>query len=204
MLFLRAVPAVLSFFGSSFASPTRIDTCATKRQQATSATVDLGYARYQGSALQAGVNQFLGIQYATPPLGDLRWRAPQGPPVKRKLQQADAFKPTCIGYFGPGLSNNVSEDCLYLDVFAPSDATTHSKLPVWFFIQGGGYAGNTDENFNFTEVIVKSNHSMVAVQLNYRVGAFGFLASEDVRQNGDLNVGLLDQKKFVTEVLQRK
>lgn len=66
---------------------------------------------------------------------------------------------------------------------------------MWFFIQGGGYAGNTDQNFNGTEVIMQSNYNMVFVQINYRVGAFGFLASEKIRQNGDLNVGLLDQRK---------
>jgi carboxylesterase type B len=68
-------------------------------------------------------------------------------------------------------------------------------LPVWFFIQGGGYAANSDQNFNASEVIVKSNHSMVFVQINYRVGAFGFLASEEIRKDGNLNVGLLDQQK---------
>ena len=129
--------------------------------------VDLGYSLYQGTALEAGVDQWLGIQYAAPPLGDLRWRAPQDPEVNQTLQQADEFAPTCLGLFGPGLSKTVNEDCLYLDVFAPSDATPDSKLPVWYFIQGGGYAGDTDENFNFTEVIRKSNYSMVAVQINY-------------------------------------
>lgn len=80
-------------------------------------------------------------------------------------------------------------------MFAPSHATTESKLPVWFFIQGGGYAGNTDQNFNGTEVIMQSDYSMVFVQINYRVGAFGFLASESIVRDGDLNVGLLDQRK---------
>lgn len=93
------------------------------------------------------------------------------------------------------MSSIVNEDCLFLDVFAPSNAHQHSKLPVWFFIQGGGYAANSDQNFNASEVIVRSNHSMIFVQLNYRVGAFGFLASEKIRENGELNVGLLDQRK---------
>lgn len=87
------------------------------------------------------------------------------------------------------------EDCLFLDVFAPSNVTHSSKLPVWFFIQGGGYAGNTDDNFNATEVIRQSGYKMVFVQINYRVGSFGFLAGDEVRRNGDLNAGLLDQRK---------
>jgi Carboxylesterase type B len=93
------------------------------------------------------------------------------------------------------MSGSVDEDCLFLDIFTPSSARTDSKLPVWFFIQGGGYAADSDKNFNGSEVIVKSNHSMVFVQINYRVGAFGFLASEEIRKDGNLNVGLLDQQK---------
>lgn len=94
----------------------------------------------------------------------------------------------------------MDEDCLFLDVFAPSNANKNSKLPVWFFIQGGGYAANSDQNFNGTEVVVQSNNSMIFVQINYRVGAFGFLASEDIRKNGDLNPGLLDQRKALSWV----
>lgn len=105
------------------------------------------------------------------------------------------FGPTCLGNSGPVLSDTTNEDCLFISVFAPSNATEHSKLPVWFFIQGGGYAGNTDQNFNGTEVVAQSNFNMVFVQINYRVGALGFLASEKIRENGDLNVGLLDQRK---------
>ena len=163
--------------------------------QPITSTVDLGYAKYEGLSLDAGVNQWLGIQFGKPPVGDLRWRAPQEPDVNRTVQQATEFKPTCLGYWASELSPTVNEDCLYLDVFAPSNATTESNLPVWFFIQGGGYAGDLDENFNFTEVIERSGYGMVAVQINYRVGAFGFLASEKVREDGDLNVGLLDQRK---------
>ncbi|KAJ5820345.1 hypothetical protein N7474_005936 [Penicillium riverlandense] len=156
--------------------------------------VDLGYAKYEGTFLNVGVNQFLGMRYAAPPLGDLRWREPQDPLHEDGIQPAKEFAPTCIGTAGV-LSNATNEDCLFLDIFTPSNATPNSKLPVWFFIQGGGYATNSDQNFNGTEVVSKSNSSMVFVQLNYRVGAFGFLASEKIRENGDLNVGLLDQQK---------
>ena len=52
--------------------------------------VDLGYSKYQGVPLDAGVTQFLGMRYAAPPLGDRRWRAPQEPAVNETLQQADA------------------------------------------------------------------------------------------------------------------
>ena len=163
--------------------------------QAVTDTVNLGYSTYQGTNLEpAGVLQWLGIRFAAPPLGDLRWRAPQDPVQNDTLQYAIEFQPTCLGYTTQ-LGPTITEDCLFLDVFAPANANTDSKLPVWFFIQGGGYAADTDDNFNGTEVVMQSNNSMIFVQINYRVGAFGFLASETVREDGDLNVGLLDQRK---------
>lgn len=89
----------------------------------------------------------------------------------------------------------MSEDCLYINVFAPSDATAESKLPVWFFIQGGGYATNANANYNGSNVVEKSGNGLIMVNFNYRVGALGFLASEKIRKDGALNVGLLDQRK---------
>jgi acetylcholinesterase len=108
-------------------------------------TVDLGYATYEGTAQSNGQNQFLGIHFAAAPLGNLRFRKPQ-PPVKVKgVQQAKAFSPICLGV-GSGLSSSMSEDCLFLNVWAPSDATPKSKLPIFFWIQGGGYDFNSNAN----------------------------------------------------------
>jgi acetylcholinesterase len=95
---------------------------------------------------------------------------------------------------GLGGSSN-EEDCLLIHVFAPQTATPASKLPVWFFIQGGGYNTNSNANINGTKVLQQSNNSIVMVNFNYRVSLWGFLASEKVRADGDLNAGLLDQRK---------
>lgn len=104
-------------------------------------------------------------------------------------------------------SSSLSEDCLFINVFTPSNATRESRLPVWFYIQGGGYITNSNANYNGTEVVVASDMNVILVNMNYRVSAFGFLASEKVRADGDLNVGLLDQRKalhwvqkYITEV----
>ncbi|CAJ2512328.1 Uu.00g053430.m01.CDS01 [Anthostomella pinea] len=132
-----------------------------------STTVDLGYTIYDGTALAAGVNQYLGMRYAAAPLDDLRWRAPADPAVDRTPQDAAAFGPI-----------------------------------FWLYIQGGGYAHNSNANYNGTEVVVASNHSVILVNFNYRVGAFGFLASEHIQRDGDLNVGLLDQRKAMQWVQQ--
>lgn len=103
------------------------------------------------------------------------------------------FGPICIG-INQTSSDSVGEDCLFINVFAPSNATSSSRLPVWVYIQGGGYVTNSNNNYNGTEVVVRSGQNILFVNFNYRVGAFGFLASEKVRRNGDLNVGLLDQR----------
>ena len=91
------------------------------------------------------------------------------------------------------ISSGLDEDCLYVNVFTPSNATDQSKLPVWVYIQGGGYATNSNADYNGTEVVLASGQDIIFVNFNYRVGIFGFLASEEVRLNGDLNAGLLDQ-----------
>ncbi|KAH8435102.1 uncharacterized protein LDX57_012731 [Aspergillus melleus] len=102
--------------------------------------------------------------------------------------------PICVGADQNVTAGDKEEDCLFVNVFSPSNATATSKLPVWVFIQGGGYAQNSNANYNGTKVVQQSEHGIVLVTLNYRVGALGFLASEQVRQDGDLNAGLLDQR----------
>ena len=65
------------------------------------------------------------------------------------------------------------------------------------YIQGGGYAINGNYDYNGTSVVQESGNNIVFVNFNYRVGALGFLASERLRKDGDLNVGLLDQRKLL-------
>jgi carboxylesterase type B len=104
--------------------------------------------------------------------------------------------PICIG-LGETVSVNVTEDCLFVNVFSPSDATTASNHPVWVYIQGGGFVTNANANYNGSGLVVQSNHSVIVVNFNYRVGPLGFLAGQEVRDEGDLNVGLLDQRKLL-------
>lgn len=92
---------------------------------------------------------------------------------------------------------NRTEDCLFVNVFAPSTATPTSNLPVWVYIQGGGFVTNANANYNGSDLVVKSNSGIILVNFNYRVGPLGFLAGREVRANGDVNVGLLDQRKLL-------
>ncbi|KAI0438688.1 carboxylesterase [Xylaria telfairii] len=158
---------------------------------------NLGYATYRGTLVGAGagVAQFLGMRYALPPTGERRFRRPvEKLGWARRQVSADTFGPICLGISQPFPNPHQDEDCLFANVWAPANATVESKLPVWLFIQGGGYTANSNANWNGTAVVERSGHRIVLVNFNYRVGLWGFLASQRVRADGDLNVGLLDQR----------
>lgn len=89
-----------------------------------------------------------------------------------------------------------SEDCLFIDVYAPTNAIQSGKsLPVYFFIQGGGFADLSNANYNGSGLVEASDHSIVVVTFNYRVGPYGFLAGKEVEEGASLNNGLKDQIK---------
>ncbi|KAJ5052012.1 uncharacterized protein L3040_001772 [Drepanopeziza brunnea f. sp. 'multigermtubi'] len=171
------------------------------RQHNTRSIVDLGYSIYEGVKLDSGVDRFLGMRYAASPVGDLRFRAPVKAQNTTGMQAATAFGPLCLstGVYYPMLSDKgeaiESEDCLFINVWKPASATSDSKLPVWVYIQGGGYAGLSNANYEGSTVVAASGHNIVVVNFNYRASVWGFLASEKVRADGDLNVGLLDQRR---------
>lgn len=103
-------------------------------------TVHLDYSTYSGVVQGDGVTKWLGIRYAAPPTGNLRFAAPQDPPASNGIFNASAHGPTCLatgssGLAAPQPTNASNEDCLFLDVYAPSNATQWSNLPVYFFIQ---------------------------------------------------------------------
>lgn len=117
--------------------------------------VDLGYASYQGVYNETtNIQSFQGIRYAAPPTGNLRWSAPQPPPGMQGLQDASKYGSQCIqGTLGglpiDGLLERTaaafsisSEDCLFLNVYLPPNATVgQGSRPVVVWIHGGGYAG---------------------------------------------------------------
>ncbi|KAK5124994.1 hypothetical protein LTR85_001184 [Meristemomyces frigidus] len=157
--------------------------------------VDLGYEVYEGySNASFGLNTWLGIRYAAPPVGENRWRAPQQPGNNRdEIIQANAMPPRCPqGPQAPiAASYNYtgSEDCLFLSVYAPANET---DLPVFVWIHGGGYGGGQG-NQDIGNTTAINHNSFVSVVIQYRLGAFGFLSSDEVHAFGDANGGLLDQ-----------
>ncbi|KAL2794075.1 Alpha/Beta hydrolase protein [Aspergillus keveii] len=157
--------------------------------------VDLGYARYRGEALSNGVAQWLGIRYAAPPLGALRFSAPQDPEKVAGVQDASQHGPLCIPIDSYPIPQDASEDCLFLDVYAPAGFRGRSTrlLPVYVFIQGGGFNTNGNPYYNGTGLIQASNMGIVIVTFNYRVGPYGFLSGAEIREGGGINNGLRDQ-----------
>jgi para-nitrobenzyl esterase len=166
---------------------------------ADSLTVKTDQGKAQGKTINDGkVKAFLGLPYAAPPVGDLRWKAP-GPPAKWKgTRDATKFGARCAQ--GRDFDDMVfqdagpSEDCLFLNVYAPADATSKSKLPVMFWIHGGGYSGgaSSEPRHNGDFLPLKG---VVLVTINYRLGVFGFLATSDLaKETGGTagNYGLLD------------
>ncbi|KAF4951062.1 hypothetical protein FSARC_13008 [Fusarium sarcochroum] len=163
--------------------------------------VDLGYSEYEGNVLENDIHEYLGIRYAKAPIDDLRWRAPVEPESTEGTQSAQEYGTYCPGV-NDNLSSRIDEDCLFVNVWAPGNATSDSKLPVMVFFQSGGYIQNAAAYVNGTQLVNVSENNIIFVNFNYRVGLFGFLAGKEVKEDGDLNAGLLDQRfllKWVQE-----
>jgi para-nitrobenzyl esterase len=166
---------------------------------ADSLTVKTEQGKVHGKTINDGkVKAFLGLPYAAPPVGDLRWKAP-APAAKWKGERdASKFGAHCAQgrVFDDMIfqDNGDSEDCLFLNVYAPADAKDKSKLPVMFWIHGGGFSGggSNEPRHNGDFLPLKG---VVLVTINYRLGVFGFLATADLAKEADGaagNYGLLD------------
>ncbi len=141
-----------------------------------------------------GVEQFLGIPFAAPPVGPLRWMPPQGNAKWTQLRQAKSFGPTCaqVTTLGPfaGPANN-NEDCLYLNVFTPD---VKAKLPVLVWIHGGGYFDGASNDYDGSKLAGAGK--LVVGTINYRLNLFGFLAHPALDGEGRAfgNYGLMDMQ----------
>lgn len=165
-------------------------------------TLDLGYAKYRGKNIGNGVMRWAGMRYArsVSRIDGLRFAAPQDPIDERNAVDATKFGPLCIGsgtVLDAEFGGDHSEDCLFINVFAPSRATNTSLLPVYVFIQGGGFSVNGNANYNGASLIDAADNDMIVVNFNYRVGPYGFLAGKEIAANRSLsmNNGLKDQRQ---------
>ncbi|HEX7018605.1 MAG TPA: carboxylesterase family protein [Gemmatimonadaceae bacterium] len=153
----------------------------------------------QGLAASSGIREFRGIPFAAPPVRDLRWKPPQPARNWTGVRAADRFADQCMQarVFSDMVFRNsgTSEDCLYLNVWAPP-ASSGARLPVLVYFYGGGFiAGDGSEPRYDGESMAR--RGIVVVTTSYRLGVFGFLAHPELTResphHASGNYGLLDQ-----------
>ncbi len=147
--------------------------------------------------MDGATRRFLGIPFAAPPVGDLRWKPPVKPAPWDGTLGANAFSSDCPQFdsiVGPPSRN---EDCLYLNVWTPADAPSE-PLPVMLWIHGGGNTSGSAAPPTYHGRVFAETRGVVLVSINYRLGTFGFFAhpaldAEDPRGVSG-NQGLMDQR----------
>ena len=168
---------------------------ADQNSNANGPTVTLSDGQIRGSSSN-GVNKFLGIPYAAPPVGKLRWQPPQAVKKWKGTLDATQYANTCpqvteLGAFaGP---TSTSEDCLYLNVFSTGSS---KKKGVIVWIHGGGNVDGESNDYDATKLAQggPDGHETVVVTLNYRMGLFGYLSHPALNGEGHLwgNYGIMD------------
>jgi para-nitrobenzyl esterase len=162
--------------------------------RATASGPEAGTANGAVRGLANGaVDEFLGVPYAAPPVGALRWQPPQPAASWSGVRDATQFAPHCpqpAGAFGQA---SMSENCLFLNVFTPSHQKAGSRQPVMVWIHGGALVSGESDDYNPAKLV---EDGVTVVTINYRLGALGFLAHPALAdangQSGDY--GLEDQQ----------
>ncbi|KAG2136040.1 Alpha/Beta hydrolase protein [Suillus clintonianus] len=171
-------------------------------------TVDVGYATYLGSQSYPNTVAYLGIPYAEPPVGDLRFHATVPLNTTRVSEEANLsgkavvsatyYPDFCIqgttGHGSMDAGGAGSEDCLKVNIYAPYGAKAGNNLPVLFYIHGGGYVRGNPRNWPFDSWINQSPN-VIIVSVYYRLDSFGFLSTPEFTDPayGDFNAGIKDQ-----------
>jgi para-nitrobenzyl esterase len=148
---------------------------------------------------KSGLQTYFGIPFAKPPVGELRWKAPQAPGNWKGVLQTKEFGPRPVQAVIWGdmhsRSNGVSEDCLYLNVWTPAKRNT-TGLPVLVYFYGGGFVAGDGSEPRYDGASM-AKKGIVVVTVNYRLNVFGFLAHPELSKESPYkasgNYGLLDQ-----------
>ncbi|MFG1959478.1 carboxylesterase/lipase family protein [Nonomuraea sp. NPDC049028] len=140
------------------------------------------------------VDRFLAVPYAQPPVGDLRWSAPRPARAWTGVRDAAEWGNRCPAAASTNGPRSETEDCLYLNVFRPAGTKAGQRLPVLFWIHGGGLVNGSGNQHDGS--LIARLENVVVVSINYRLGVFGFLAhpalTREAGQSG--NYGFLDQQ----------
>lgn len=159
-------------------------------------TVELDSGKIKGKGAR-GYHYYLGIPFAAPPVGDLRWKPPQSVAPWSGVKECTVLGPSCpqLPFPGPGLDvGQMDEDCLYLNVWTPA-RSSGDRLPVMVWIYGGGYQWGSSSQAVYDGASL-AKKGVVVVTVNYRVGVLGFLVHPQLAEESpeDLsgNYGILD------------
>ncbi|KAK7398673.1 hypothetical protein QQX98_011944 [Neonectria punicea] len=147
---------------------------------------------------------FLGVPYASAPVGNLRFHRPTPPQAWNGTKAVSAYGPWCMGNslnlagFSQNSTSQMSEDCLHLNIIRPTGLSTKAQLPVLVWIHGGGWdeGSANDQRYNGTFIVqqsVRMHSPVVFVSFNYRLGIFGMMAGSVIEQAGLTNLVLHDQ-----------
>nr|XP_009490788.1 PREDICTED: fatty acyl-CoA hydrolase precursor, medium chain-like isoform X2 [Pelecanus crispus] len=176
-------------------------------QKAEQPEVVTKYGKVQGyqfkvDAAERSVNVFLGLPFAKPPVGPLRFSEPQPPEPWKGVRDATSYPPMCLQdkvqgqAFSDTITNRkekvllqVSEDCLYLNVYTPISTEKQEKLPVFVWIHGGGFVFGAASSYDGSALAAFDN--VVVVTIQYRLGIPGYFSTGDKHARG--NWGYLDQ-----------
>ncbi|XP_066051044.1 fatty acyl-CoA hydrolase precursor, medium chain-like [Chamaea fasciata] len=158
--------------------------------------------QFQVDTAERTVNVFLGLPFAKPPVGSLRFSEPQPPEPWEGVRDATSYPPMCLQdkvlgqYFSDIITNrkekvllHVSEDCLYLNVYTPVSTGKQEKLPVLVWIHGGGLVFGAASSYDGSALAAFDN--VVVVTIQYRLGVAGYFSTGDEHARG--NWGYLDQ-----------
>ncbi|KAM0560016.1 hypothetical protein ACHAPJ_003973 [Fusarium lateritium] len=166
-------------------------------------TANLANGTYQGKHdSQYDHDLFLGMPYAQPPVGSLRFAAPKAlDETWKEPRSATEFGWMCIGYGSDtkNLGNPVNEDCLTINIVRPSGVKAGDELPVGIWVHGGSYlnGGSRDPRYNLSYIVdqsVKEGKPIVAASINYRVSQWGFLFGKEMQEAGAGNIAFKDQR----------
>jgi para-nitrobenzyl esterase len=169
----------------------------TMESDSTAWTITLDSGRISGLGAD-GYHSYLGIPFAAPPIGDLRWKAPQPVAAWSGIKEATEFGSACPQLPWPGINvdlDRMDEDCLYLNVWTPA-STPEAGLPVMVWIHGGGFQYGSASEIQYGGASL-AKKGVVVVTANYRVGVWGFLAHPQLTaespEGSSGHYGFLDQ-----------
>lgn len=187
-MFVAAVAlAALSTAGCSQAPLETAAAAVSPTDAPVTVRVDTGLLRGDSTAT---ARHFLGVPYAKPPVGKLRWAPPQPaaswPGVREATRPGSSCPQTSRG---PGQPASTDEDCLFVNVTTPRKVVPGAELPVMVWWHGGGYTSGAGSEYNADRLAAQGN--VIVVTLNYRLGVFGYFGLPGLPGSG--NFGLEDQ-----------